>query len=95
MVAILESSTMSSPPPMTRADLVAALRDVPDYVWICLDIGPLRLVEKELGASEPFVMLRAVGLCPHGVPKDETCGACESVNEDMRRPAHQKISDAG
>lgn len=73
--------------PMTIADLRAAITGIPDYVWVVLEDGPLRIVETELGASEPFVLLRGIGQCPHGAPLDETCACCEIVNEDMRRGA--------
>jgi hypothetical protein len=73
--------------PMTMADLRAAIAGIPDYAWVCLKDGPLQIVEQELGASEPFVLLSAIQRCLHGVPKDVLCMPCEVVNEDMRRDA--------
>lgn len=64
---------------ITVGDLKALLTDVPDYVWVCLKDGPLQTIEKELGAAEPFLLLRAMEKCLHGVPSNEKCAACEHV----------------
>lgn len=71
--------------PMTVADLRAALEGVPEYVWVVLEDGPAQIIDKELGASEPFLLLRCVRQCLHGVPIDENCVPCEVVKTDMRK----------
>lgn len=67
----------------TVGELKAFLADIPDYAWVCLEGGPVVMLEKELGASEPFVLLTGKAECLHGAPRDERCGACEAVREDM------------
>lgn len=46
----------------TVADLKKVLAPLPDEVWVCLaaepEGGPLRSFIIELGANEPFILLR-------------------------------------
>jgi hypothetical protein len=69
--------------PMTVGNLRALLADVPDCAWICLPEGPVTSITKELGASEPFVLLQYTKRCPHGFTGD--CPACAFVEQEIRR----------
>lgn len=71
----------------TVGELKAFLATVPDYAWVCLEDGPVVRLEKELGASEPFVLLTGKRYCVHGAPEGETCGACEDVKRTMESTA--------
>lgn len=74
---------MSHNTPMTVGDLKALLSALPDYAWVCLQDGPAVNLEKELGGSEPFVVLTGSRRCPHGAFDGEPCGACEDVRRVM------------
>lgn len=46
--------------PFTVGELKAAIADMPDYAWVCVEAtpgGPLRAILPELGAGEPFILL--------------------------------------
>lgn len=45
-------------PWMTVGSLLAELKDVPPFAWVCLNgFGPAERVVRELGANEPFVVI--------------------------------------
>jgi len=66
---------------ITVGELKEYLATCPDYAWVCLKDGPVVKMKKELGASEPFILLECESRCPHGAYQSEPCPACQAVKE--------------